>query len=125
GARRSTTDQLAHRVATGTARAAPRCLARPGSVRARASERELREVRAEFRRLAKRAAIGTDRVVGPPLRRLGFNTKGLYEYAYWRSRLSEEKEFGNAFYGRMFTRSVGLSSAFYADKRVLDVGCGP
>ena len=82
-------------------------------------------MRAGFRRFAKRAAIATDRVIGPPLRRLGFNTKGLYEYAYWRSRLSEEKEFGNAFYGRMFTRSVGLSSAFYADKRVLDVGCGP
>lgn len=82
-------------------------------------------MRAEVRRFVKRAAIAADRVLGPPLRRLGFDTKGLYEYAYWRSRLAEEKQFGNSFYGRMFTRSVGLRYDFYAGKRILDVGCGP
>lgn len=77
------------------------------------------------RRLVKRAAIAVDRVVGPPLRKLGINTKGLYEYAYWRSRQFEEREFGNAFYQRMFTTSVGLRFRFYRSKRILDVGCGP
>lgn len=77
------------------------------------------------RRLVKRAAIAVDRVVGPPLRKVGVNTKGLYEYAYWRSRQFEEKEFGNTFYQRMFTRSVGLTFRFYRGKRILDVGCGP
>lgn len=82
-------------------------------------------MRLRGRRFVKRAAIATDRVVGPPLRKLGVNTKGLYEYAYWRSRLLEEKQFGNSFYRRLFTSSVGIDSEFYRGKRVLDVGCGP
>src|SRR5262245_32605460 len=77
------------------------------------------------RRFVKRAAIATDRLVGPALRRLGVNTKELYEYAYWRSCQIEEKELVNSFYERMFTRSVGLTRESYGGKRILDVGCGP
>jgi ubiquinone/menaquinone biosynthesis C-methylase UbiE len=82
-------------------------------------------MRVRGRRVVKRAAIAADRVVGPALRRLGVNTKELYEYAYWRSRQIEEKELVNSFYERLFTRSVGLTYESYRGKRILDVGCGP
>lgn len=73
----------------------------------------------------KRGAIATDRVVGPILRRFGFNPKGIYEYAYWKSRQIEEGTLGNDFYESMFTDAVGLDREFYAGKSILDVGCGP
>lgn len=77
------------------------------------------------RAAVKRVAIGLDRFVGPPLRRLGIDTKGAYEMAYWRSRRMEEGALRNDFYEAMFTRRIGLDRSFYAGKRVLDVGCGP
>lgn len=70
-------------------------------------------------------AIGANRVVGPVLRRLGVDTKGAYEYAYWKSRHLEERTLDNGFYESMYTVGVGLDADAYAGKRILDVGCGP
>lgn len=70
-------------------------------------------------------AIGADRAVGPLLRRVGVDTKGAYEYAYWKSRHLEERTLSNGFYESMFTAGVGLDADAYAGKRILDVGCGP
>jgi len=70
-------------------------------------------------------AIGGNRVLGPLLNRLGFDTKGAYEYAYWKSRHLEEQTLKNSFYKAIFTKGVDLPSSFYTGKRILDVGCGP
>ncbi len=44
---------------------------------------------------------------------------------YWRERAAREGVLGNAHYEHVFTTQFGLRREFYADKRVLDVGCGP
>ena len=77
------------------------------------------------RRFVKSIALGANRALGPALRRVGVDTKGAYEYAYWKSRRVEERTLQNAFYEPMFTVGVGLDREFYAGKRILDVGCGP
>lgn len=82
-------------------------------------------MRLPARRLVRSAAIGANRVIGPVLRRVGVDTKGAYEYAYWKSRHLEERTLQNEFYEAMFTTGVGLGADAYIGKRVLDVGCGP
>jgi len=70
-------------------------------------------------------AIGGNRALGPLLNRLGYDTKGAYEYAYWKSRHLEEQTLQNSFYKSIFTKGVDLPPSFYTGKRILDVGCGP
>jgi SAM-dependent methyltransferase len=50
--------------------------------------------------------------------------------AYWRERLVAERRLGheyfpNDYYVRYFNLPFGLDRSFFADKRLLDVGCGP
>ena len=47
------------------------------------------------------------------------------ELAYWAARAGEEGELLNGWYEGAFTAHFGLDRAFYAGKRILDVGCGP
>ena len=47
------------------------------------------------------------------------------ELAYWSDRAREEGELLNGWYETAFTRHFALDRAFYAGKRILDVGCGP
>lgn len=51
--------------------------------------------------------------------------KEYEELQYWQERKREEGELANAHYAELFTDHVGLTPDFYADKSVLDVGCGP
>lgn len=82
-------------------------------------------MRIRGRAAIKRTALGVHRVVKPALDRLGVDSKGFYEYAYWKSKQIEESELGNQRYAEMFTADVGLTTDFYRDKRILDIGCGP
>ncbi|SFM01776.1 class I SAM-dependent methyltransferase [Methylobacterium pseudosasicola] len=52
--------------------------------------------------------------------------KELVELAFWRKTLWKSKgRFYNAHLVPFYTTFFGLDQAFYAGKRVLDVGCGP
>ncbi|MDP4004961.1 class I SAM-dependent methyltransferase [Methylobacterium sp. NEAU K] len=52
--------------------------------------------------------------------------KELVELAFWRKTLWKSKgKFYNAHLIPFYTTFFGLDRTFYADKRVLDVGCGP
>ena len=73
----------------------------------------------------KSFGLWANRLVGPLVRRLGIDTKGAYEYAYWKTRFREEQRLRNGFYPSMFTAGVGVGKDFYAGQRVLDIGCGP
>jgi SAM-dependent methyltransferase len=77
------------------------------------------------RRLIKSAALAVHRPLRPLLGILGVDAKGLYEWAYWKSRQIEEGTLANSWYVELFTTRVGLDQAFYAGKKILDVGCGP
>ena len=55
----------------------------------------------------------------------GDRRKRREELAYWRARRIAEGELDNAHFEAEFTGMVGLDRGFYADKDVLDVGCGP
>jgi SAM-dependent methyltransferase len=52
-------------------------------------------------------------------------SKGKHETRYWRGRAREEGTLGNWHYEGVFTTHFDLGAAFFAGKRVLDVGCGP
>jgi ubiquinone/menaquinone biosynthesis C-methylase UbiE len=56
---------------------------------------------------------------------MGVDTKGLYEWAYWKSRQVEEGTLQNSWYVDIFTRRVGIDRDFYDGKKILDIGCGP
>ena len=51
--------------------------------------------------------------------------KLFFELAYWRWEKLREGQLKNEFYEAFYTVSFGLSSSDYANKDVLDVGCGP
>jgi SAM-dependent methyltransferase len=77
------------------------------------------------RRLIKGAALAVHRPLQPLLRVMGVDTKGLYEWAYWKSRQIEEGTLENSWYVDIFTRRVGIDRDFYDGKKILDIGCGP
>ena len=56
-------------------------------------------------------------------------SKEASEMSFWRSRARAENSptgvLGNVHYERAFTSNFNLPAAFFAGKRVLDVGCGP
>jgi len=52
-------------------------------------------------------------------------SKDAAELAYWRERAAQEGTLGHDHYERVFTDHFELTPAFFAGKRVLDVGCGP
>ncbi|MEA2248420.1 MAG: hypothetical protein QOH46_2949 [Solirubrobacteraceae bacterium] len=51
--------------------------------------------------------------------------KGRSELSYWAGRKREEGTFINAHYEFLFADHFGLSHDFFADKRMVDIGCGP
>lgn len=77
------------------------------------------------RRLIKSVALTIHRPLRPLLRVIGVDPKGLYEWAYWKSRQIEEGTLKNSFYVEIFTSRVGIDREFYSDKKLLDIGCGP
>ena len=62
---------------------------------------------------------GLIRVFGPRRAKL------FFELAYWRWEKLREGQLNNEFYEPFYTKAFGLSSSDYADRDVLDVGCGP
>lgn len=77
------------------------------------------------RRLLKSLALLLYRPLRPILQAAGVDSKGLYEFAYWKSRQMEEGELANGWYEEVFTTRLWLDRASYQGKRVLDIGCGP
>ncbi|MGQ0612370.1 MAG: class I SAM-dependent methyltransferase [Planctomycetaceae bacterium] len=51
--------------------------------------------------------------------------KEMCELDYWRGRARREGQLRNGHYEAFFTAHFGLAPAFYAGKRILDIGCGP
>jgi SAM-dependent methyltransferase len=52
-------------------------------------------------------------------------TKGDHEFAFWEAKKKTEGTLGHSHYEDIFTIGFGLDRAFFARKRLLDVGCGP
>jgi SAM-dependent methyltransferase len=74
------------------------------------------------RQMLKRLARSTWDAVGPMF---GVRWKEYNELKYWRGRKRQEGELGNAHYVRFYTEQFGLTTSDYAEKVVLDIGCGP
>jgi SAM-dependent methyltransferase len=51
--------------------------------------------------------------------------KEAAELSYWKGRKDAEGRLSNAHYEPFYTTHFGLPPAFYAGKKVLDIGCGP
>jgi ubiquinone/menaquinone biosynthesis C-methylase UbiE len=47
------------------------------------------------------------------------------EFSYWKRKRTEKGHLDNAFYEWLYTSYFRLTPGFYAEKRVLDIGCGP
>lgn len=47
------------------------------------------------------------------------------ELLYWRLKKWREGTFSNDYYVPFYTTHFGLDKAFYANKKVMDIGCGP
>src|SRR4051794_10201540 len=52
-------------------------------------------------------------------------TKASAEMGYWHDRVEAEGQLRNDWYERAFTAHFGVDRSFYANRRVLDIGCGP
>jgi SAM-dependent methyltransferase len=62
----------------------------------------------------------------PLFKRLGINTKGVYEFLYWWFRKRREGgKLASGNYEQIYTEMLGVEKSFYASKKILDVGCGP
>jgi SAM-dependent methyltransferase len=51
--------------------------------------------------------------------------KEFHELRYWKTRKQQEGELSNKHYSYFYTEHFGLDKAFYSDKVILDIGCGP
>jgi SAM-dependent methyltransferase len=52
--------------------------------------------------------------------------KEIHELSFWRHKFAHEHgRLGNQHYERFYTTFFGLDRAFYAGKRIIDIGCGP
>lgn len=49
----------------------------------------------------------------------------MHELRFWRDLKNARGEFGNDHYAYYFTTLFDLEPAFYVNKRILDLGCGP
>lgn len=56
---------------------------------------------------------------------IGDSTKATHELKYWARVKDKERVLHNSWYEYFFTLHFGLQRDYYADKRVLDIGCGP
>lgn len=82
-------------------------------------------MRIPARRLVKNIALTVYAPLRPILNAAGVDAKGIYEFAYWRSRQFEEGVLKNDWYVKIFTEYAGIERSFYDGKRILDIGCGP
>ncbi|MDB3935103.1 class I SAM-dependent methyltransferase [Granulosicoccus sp.] len=75
---------------------------------------------------ARKTAVKT---IGVPVAKvldlLGFNSKELYELAYWKVRKWREPVLTNDHYEPLFTKWIGVDREHYDNKAILDIGCGP
>lgn len=55
----------------------------------------------------------------------GVRFKRWNELHYWKARKKSEGDLSALHYQRFYTDHFGLHESFYADKTVLDIGCGP
>jgi ubiquinone/menaquinone biosynthesis C-methylase UbiE len=51
--------------------------------------------------------------------------KSFAELSFWKWQKFRQKQLSNTHYQPFFTDFFGLSTDFYQDKRILDIGCGP
>lgn len=51
--------------------------------------------------------------------------KEFFELSYWKFVKYRDRQLGNAHYKHFFTKYFSLDEAFYDDKKILDIGCGP
>jgi ubiquinone/menaquinone biosynthesis C-methylase UbiE len=76
-----------------------------------ASPRPMRKLRKRLRHIRAKLAPLTN--------------KRRAEFTYWKRKHTEAGHLNNAFYEWVYTTYFGLTPDFYAEKRVLDIGCGP
>lgn len=79
----------------------------------------------KIKKLLKSTALLAHRPLRPFLHAVGIDAKRLYEISYWRMQYRNEGELKNEWYESIFTNWFDISRAFYKDKRILDIGCGP
>lgn len=76
--------------------------------------------------LIKNLILGVYRPFHPVFKRLGINTKSIYEFLYWKSRQMREGGVLKAgVYEVVYTTNIGIDKQFYSGKKILDIGCGP
>jgi ubiquinone/menaquinone biosynthesis C-methylase UbiE len=51
--------------------------------------------------------------------------KGKAELAFWESRVRQQGVLTNDHFEYFYTAHFGLDKAFYQNKKILDIGCGP
>lgn len=51
--------------------------------------------------------------------------KANAEYNYWKSRFNQQGVLSHNHFEYFFTSFFGVEKAFFEDKRILDIGCGP
>ncbi len=51
--------------------------------------------------------------------------KQKFEWIFWKNVYRKEKQLTNHHYEEFFTEHFGIEKAFYTDKKILDIGCGP
>lgn len=51
--------------------------------------------------------------------------KEFFELSYWKVVKMRQKHLTHSHYNYFFTEYFGLENAFYEDKVILDIGCGP
>lgn len=72
--------------------------------------------------LAKRVVSAALTIAPPTLRT---RAKELNELMFWRGRRRKEGALSNTHYEPFYTTTFGLDRAYYAGKRLADIGCGP
>ena len=56
---------------------------------------------------------------------LNLSKKEKAELAFWKSRIQQQGVLDNDHFEYFYTTHFGLDKAFYQDKKILDIGCGP
>src|SRR6185295_17511419 len=51
--------------------------------------------------------------------------KAKAELAFWESRIQQQGVLSNDHFEYFYTAHFGLDKAYYRDKTILDIGCGP
>jgi SAM-dependent methyltransferase len=65
------------------------------------------------------------RIGSTPLMEPILSRKEKAELAFWESRVQQQGVLSNDHFEYFYTTHFGLDKAFYRDKKILDIGCGP